>query len=864
MDRLIGIVRASAGLKALISYQVGSIDAALSGTETQSSALPQASCYEILERGLDASLKALIPDQVSLMETWNALARVEAFDALALSRILRVLTRTVAAETEFASSAPLPIRMAEQERPKPTAAHPRAYQGTKFQPPKLKSPPAADLRSALNTEGGTVALLERLTPFWSKAIELLHKNGCVVPEDADSFASLIQIEAHLPQVFRLSLWPLLKNEKSSVVNEYRAFYWDMGLGGHPDLLASVTRLISLQGGERTRAWCARIRQLPRGCRVAFTDCAIQTDAYQVDPAPLAGSHLDALIALLDGSHALHRLFHLLRGLKDGIAPGYLFAGFRLADRVYPDYDFQDIRHSNDYPEHSVQKLVTHLKGGEEYYDRHELHIWKRCGESPKLGRVIVAINWTRYSPDTASEYLNLYADELIHDFVADRVDLLEGHVSDVAPEYRTKFLTNLKEAFWFADNAEILAANLPFACHLLTRLARPPFKRVCNTGRVLVDFIEHLDESGRRCLLTAPDASFQRLEEACRRKNDAQLIGWGTWSLLRQAGKFSLDCFVEYPAKLFRVAKLLGCLPGEVRDEIVRAFQETPLMHENIQAMPLEEACRFLDVHSDPELTAPVTQRLREHLAGVRLLKPKQLASRQAELYRRVSLTRLAALEQATLRVLQEGFGVSARSDAVRHALQILRGTDENRHALRKFLRAYWSGDGDYLRAHPLSQGWLKRHSTINMDFWEKGLIYSSEIAARGTLQIGVEQNPLEALRLGTFVGSCLGLGGMLSYSAAAVVLDINKQVIYARDTHGTVIARQVVAISEEEQLVCFSVYPLGATDDIKGMFEEYNRRFAVALGLTLHFSEGGEDYTISTILSRGWWDDGAWEYTRK
>ena len=69
---------------------------------------------------------------------------------------------------------------------------------------------------------------------------------------------------------------------------------------------------------------------------------------------------------------------------------------------------------------------------------------------------------------------------------------------------------------------------------------------------------------------------------------------------------------------------------------------------------------------------------------------------------------------------------------------------------------------------------------------------------------IRLEQDPLEVLKMGTYVGSCLGLGGGLTYSAAAALLDVNKQVLYARDEQGTVIARQLVAISDDNQLVPF------------------------------------------------------------
>ena len=39
---------------------------------------------------------------------------------------------------------------------------------------------------------------------------------------------------------------------------------------------------------------------------------------------------------------------------------------------------------------------------------------------------------------------------------------------------------------------------------------------------------------------------------------------------------------------------------------------------------------------------------------------------------------------------------------------------------------------------------------------------------------------------------------------AVAIVLDVNKQVLYARNHRGAVVARQVVALAEDERLVCF------------------------------------------------------------
>jgi hypothetical protein len=123
-----------------------------------------------------------------------------------------------------------------------------------------------------------------------------------------------------------------------------------------------------------------------------------------------------------------------------------------------------------------------------------------------------------------------------------------------------------------------------------------------------------------------------------------------------------------------------------------------------------------------------------------------------------------------------------------------------------------------------------------------------------------VEPDPLEALKLGTYVGTCLGRGGNLEYSAAAVVLDVNKQVVYARDRRGSVVGRQLLAISEADELVCFAVYGTARVDLLEPLFRDHDRAFASRLGLALFGgSAAAEHYEIATILSRAWWDDLPW-----
>jgi hypothetical protein len=125
-----------------------------------------------------------------------------------------------------------------------------------------------------------------------------------------------------------------------------------------------------------------------------------------------------------------------------------------------------------------------------------------------------------------------------------------------------------------------------------------------------------------------------------------------------------------------------------------------------------------------------------------------------------------------------------------------------------------------------------------------------------------VERDPFEVLKLGTYVGSCLAIGGMCSDSAVAALLDANKRVLYARDRRKRVVARQLIAISDEDRLVCFSVYPLSAGKEVKTLFREYDFAFAKALGIPLYEPSKTEaGYEVSSVLSVYWWDDMNWDF---
>jgi hypothetical protein len=197
-------------------------------------------------------------------------------------------------------------------------------------------------------------------------------------------------------------------------------------------------------------------------------------------------------------------------------------------------------------------------------------------------------------------------------------------------------------------------------------------------------------------------------------------------------------------------------------------------------------------------------------------------------------------------------------TSTVRHALAMLGDVNVHRRQLRRMLAASLSGDPGWRLRHPRTQEWFTRHPKLAREVWLEGVEMRGEVVGVGEVRLAIETDPLEALKLGTYVGSCLARGGYLEHSAAAVVLDVNKQVVYARDQRGSVVGRQLIAISEADELVCFRVYGTVKTDLLEPLFGEYDRTFAARLGLTL-FVDAAAEYEIATILSHDWWDDSAW-----
>lgn len=784
MDKLIGIIRSNGGLTARLVRQNAAPH--FESSEAVAQAAETIAWYEIIEQPLATLESDLFPGKTKLLAAWQTLGQVREQMPEVVSALRLVLSETV-----LGTLAPNAVSAPIQTNPrtiKPTAAHPRAYQGTTHKLPREKISALADLRPLL-CGTGRLGWLPEL-------------------EEAQRAA-----EARLPELFRTSLYCLVRSQDEMETRKALALYWTLGLDHAPARLAAYTFLLSLQSGANTDDWGRFAAALPEEQRTPFLHLLIASGAYAVKVRDLSLSFADQALEVLNGSDALYRAYWLLRGLATGIEADYLMTGYRLADAYGKSYAFHAVRRSGYVPLPTFRQYAAHCRSASDFYEGTLLRLWEQCGLRPGLGDYLEKTDWTRYAPETAWRCLRLYATswdnwgELPEDqpeakwqAVCPQLEELEATLQSVPPEFQEKCVRHLAEYLWQWDRPEELSEHLPFALTLTRRLCRPPFDPQSDCTEATTDFLAELPGPLRARFLHAPDTSFRRLEKACRRDNDSWLIGRGTWALTRQAGEFTVCGFEECPGPLFQAAKLLGSLPGPMREAAVRA-------------------------------AAGQDVRL-----GLKLL------------------------EQETLHLLAESLPNAATAD--RHTLQMQMLMTDNRRALRKFLQAQGSGKTNYRQTHFLTRRWLDKHSRLNLAVWQDGISCEAITEDVGRVSLKIETDPSEVLKMGTYVGSCLGLGGSFAYSAAAAVLDINKQVVYARNAQGTVIGRQLIAISENDQLVCFEIYPLNAQKRLGKLFAEFDTRLTETLGLPLYDAHSEEDYEIACILSHDWWDDQAWDLT--
>jgi hypothetical protein len=831
---VIGIVRSADGLHAL-TYEAG---------DPSDHPWQRAQTYAL--RPLAESSKP------ELWTAWRALASVSEWNDAALGDVLAVLRHTVPSLDVPRDLPALGAEVHAPPEPRATAAHPRAFRGTKYRPPKPPQPEPVDVRPYLLTRRHTDHLMEQLgqprgiDPYaaWNHGVNAVTFDPAFV--------------TYLLPMFRGCAW--------SEIGAFAAVARTLELHASPEVRAALVGVyVAADDPVLALGWWTHVLAHPAEQRVETAQLISASGVARL-PAPDAAFAAD--IARLTAVQQ----WCVYRGLACGAAPAYILSGIAL-DAMAP-LKIEDVPPGKADVTTLVDATTARLtKAMEEDSgaDFWRVHLWRLCGYQPELIELLGSAQFSELDPEAAFWLIRVASSPRWSPETAEQewrelariLPLLVEFAARLRSEYQRKFVEMMGEIYWSAvDDDHCVTHALAKAVDYCFRLSKPPFVTDAVIAMVMPCMaLVHEDGlqswSDRKALCAAPDASWRVLEEACRRRNDAHMLRCGLNRLERFAPTLMVSTFATTPSALLQTADLLATISFESAKRVLVEYAMSPLADPALANATLERLCELVAPIARAGGPNPIRRALRRHLAGEVGLSDAQLRGHRERIVAELDVVRLAAIRQAVERVLAARVGIETiETPTVRHAIAMLANVDVHRRQLRRMITATLAGDRTWRLRHPRTIEWFARHPKLDAAVWIDGIETRGEIAGIGEVRIAVEKDALEALKLGTYVGSCLGRGGNLEYSAAAIVLDVNKHVVYARDARGTVIGRQVVAISEAEQLVCFAVYSTAKRELLEPLFRDHDRAFAAKLALPLC----SDDYEIVSILSREWWDDSAWE----
>ncbi|MFZ6874061.1 hypothetical protein ACO0LF_18545 [Undibacterium sp. Di27W] len=781
------------------------------------------------------------------------------------------------------STTPVMPQVAAIKKPVATAAHPRAFRGTKYQPPKAASP-ALDLCTWLADQ-------RLLDAFFARhdfaALPALDAQGQLIVLAADALppttASLFfrhwQTTAQALPVFpdgfrRCFLWQLRACSAEQQLAWLQIWRRHCGMqvddACRSENLGLLAHLCALSPAQSHAAELAQL--LPAIRQNIFLHVLMRELQGQLSDQQMSVEQLMRLHGLsADDVRFEFYLRNILRNLGRQVSVEYSLIGCLL-------YESSDIGELRDYvltAKHDCQDVPVEaiVRACDAAGIKSWVFLWDYCAELPGLAQLLRETRWEKFSQQAAETWLNIFY-KFIDEDEKEKLQAkwqvylkLFSFCHDVLINLTAERQDKLARIWsWFVGGWSN-ALTLPKAVHdflpLMHRLCLPPFSIEIDYGHSLVNIIETWPEDKRHEILALDDRVWRQFERACRREDNVNLLTYGIYSLANATPSLLRTSFLATPARFFKTACLLGSLHFERRQLFMRRQLNTEWFTLDWQSMPPQTACqRLLELCEASGLDSPLPRRLREYLAGDLNLSPQQIARHCKLSLSRLPALRLRAIEAALWIEMDGSFQLRDASASARHALRLLAGMNHfsgrNRQSLRRFLINARNGDTLAYIQHPLNRAWYAKHPGVQQAIWQTGLLRKVQIG-QAELTLAFEHDPFEVLMMGSYAGTCLGIGGLCDYSTVACLLDANKQVLYARDAEGRVVARQLLAIDEADQLVCFWVYPQKISQELKAAFKSYDIELAALLGLPMYQDSDDSSYDVTTILAQGWWDDGPW-----
>jgi hypothetical protein len=717
----------------------------------------------------------------------------------------------------------------------------------------------ADLRPALRAQ--SVPVLRALRgDGWGAAVERLPSARDPYVAYHHGAADAPPLQA-LPPRFRAFVLPLLRGRRWADVRRALSLYRGLGLSTDDARLAVVVRVLA-SGRRFGLSWLSRIDAAPPARQPALASLVLRSGVVDRDPALLPPGAFERLAALPNKVYA-DRVGYLLDGLRRGVGAGDVLEEMQIATEFAYEYRFRSsqptARHRALPAGHGriLRRILAHVRRASADgcgFAGFAVHLWRWSVATPARAGLLARPALTAWPGTTTRAVLESLMDAPISRWTeAERVDALEALLVRVPASHHVRAV---EEAAILFEEEGMDSRRLTAGLDLVVRLARPPFRTAADCWATAWVIWRGAGRRPER-LAELKDRTVHRLERALGPDEGSAPARAGIQMMGAAASGFLVDALVGNPEPGIAVAGLVGLLSPPRARALLKRFRAQSAMQRSLARAPLERLCATIEHWVRLGVPSPIPRRLRRHRDGSVVLSSGSLERHRQAIVRRLLPFRLGVLRRMVLVEIAASVAVEPAGDADRHALEMLGSVTSNRRLLRRVLRVAPDDRVRYLEDHPANRAWLARHPRLDALLWRQGL--REEVCADGTrVRLQFEADPLEVLRMGTRVGSCLSVGGVNSGSAVAVMADANKRVVIACDAQGAFLARQLVAITEDDRLACAAVYPRGVPAAVADAFLAYDHRLAQALGLPL---VGGNecDYTVASVVARFYYDDGGW-----
>ena len=682
-------------------------------------------------------------------------------------RLMR-LARLTTPEPEPPPPPPRLSDYAEHRAPRPTAANPRAFVGTKAQPP-------TSARRRLDARPH-VSRVAHLIPHAADPYLAMHHPGAPKHVDPATFDASF-VPAFM--LLRGTRWPAVLAASSA---------WRWLSRADERVPAMVLRAGIRWGATGVRVFLDALALLSREQRMPFAAALLSA---RIPSLPEESVPAIARAAALGGDEWIWERF--AAHLAVGHAPACIAGAIEIADMGRGAHGPTLLRPAErdiapwvravtpafqtcaqDSPSDSLHRIVARLPGADEMIEA----LARTEGLSTSERR-----EWLR-----AVEHFSSAAPEL---FSAARPFLraaLEGALQN--PTSSVGQGAMIREMVFVG----LYGRSRPKVTHddlALISLVRPRDREVLALLMGLADALGRPPELGRDDVV--------RLATRWPRGRREWVALSGVHALAKAWPEHVESMLARHPRATLRLCSRLGLVP---QASVIRVLRE---VRKDARFTPpeSEDDAPLTLAASSPD--SPVPRALREYVEGKRELKPGQIARHLRITGARWDLFRIRLADRA----LADHLGVSPEHSETERFARILHArTGRYRRTFRRFLPRWLEGEDDAVFAHPATRAWLRRHPDLNEKRWREGVRAHVDAGPHGEVELAVERNPLEALRLGVVADTCLAPGGICDEDAPGIVLEPNRRVVYARDATGQRIARQIVAYTEGGRLVAHPVYP--------------------------------------------------------